>query len=209
MSIKLSRVSGILHSLRNMFPVVILQKLYVSLVCPQLTYGLLAWGSKCDLLVTQQKRCLRSSDGKSRTAHTEPLLKTMNQLKLVDMYNSKLLKFYYKLYRNQLPCYFDSFLPTYGTSHYPLRYDGLHLPHANHKFCEVNAKYQLHKLLRAISHPLYAKERVFLIREEDTAIEVMILNMSPHQFSMFVKMAFVDSYRVDCNLVNCINNCNR
>ena len=76
----------------------------------------------------------------------------MNQLKLVDMYNSKLLKFYYKLYRNQLPCYFDSFLPTYGTSHYPLRYDELHLPHANHKFCEVNAKYQLHKLLRAISH---------------------------------------------------------
>ena len=49
-------------------------------------------------------------------------------------------------------------------------------------------------------------------REEDTAIElieVMILNMAPHQFSMFVKMAFVNSYRVDCNLVNCINNCNR
>ena len=58
-------------------------------------------------------------------------------------------------------------------------------------------------------HYNYAKERVFLIREEDTAIEVMILNMSPHQFSMFVKMAFVDSYRVDCNLVNCINSCNR
>ena len=73
--------------------------------------------------------------------YTEPLLKTVDQLKLVDMYNSKLLKFYYKLYRNQLSCYFDSFLPTYGTSHYPLRYDGLHLPLANHKFCEVNAKY--------------------------------------------------------------------
>ena len=73
------------HRYVSMFPVVILQKLYVSLVCPQLTYGLLAWGSKCDLLVTQQKRCLRSSNGKSRTAHTEPLLKTMNQLKLVDM----------------------------------------------------------------------------------------------------------------------------
>ena len=133
----------------------------------------------------------------------------MNQLKLVDMYNSKLLKFYYKLYRNQLLCYFASFFPTYGTSHYPLRYVGLHLPHANHKFCEVNAKYQLQKLLRTISHPLYAKEKLFPIREEDTAIEVMILNMSPHQFSMFIKMAFVISYRVDCKLVNCINNCNR
>ena len=92
-----------------------------------------------------------------------------------------------QIYRNQLPCYFDSFLPTYGISHYPLRYGGLHLPHANHKFCEINAKYQLHKLLLAISHPLYAKEKVFPIREEDTAIEVMILNMSPHQCSMSVK----------------------
>ena len=209
MSIKLSRISGILHSLRNTIPVVILQKLYVSLVCPQLTYGLLAWGSKCDLLVTQQKRCIRSSNGKSRTAHTEPLLKTMGQLKLVYMYNSKLLKSYYKQYRNQLHCYFNSFLPTYGTSHYPFRYDGLHLPHANHKFCEVKAKYQLHKLLRAISHPLYAKEKVFPIREENTAIGAMILNKSPHQFSMFVKMSFVNSYRVDCNLVNYINSCNR
>ena len=92
------RISEILHSLRNM-----------SLVCPQLTYGLLALGSKCDLLVTQQKRCLKSSNGKSRAAHTEPVLKTINQLKLVDIYNSKLLKFYYKLARNQVPCYFNSF----------------------------------------------------------------------------------------------------
>ena len=79
-----------------------------------MTHGLLAWGSKCDLLVTQQKRCLRSSNGKSRIAHTKPFLITMNQLKLVDMYNSKLLKLYYKLYRNQLPCYFNKFFPTYG-----------------------------------------------------------------------------------------------
>ena len=204
LSVKFSRISRILHSLRNMFPVVILQKLYVSLVCPQLTYGLLARGSKCDLLVTQQKMCLRSSKGKSRTAHTEPLLKTINQLKLVDMYNAKLLKFYYKLCRNQLPCYFYSFFPTYGTSHYPLlRYDGLHLPHANHKFCEVNAKYQLHQLLRAISHPLYAKERVFPIREEDDFKYV-----TPPVLYV-CQNGICDSYRVDCNLVNCINNCNR
>ena len=39
-------------------------------------------------LVTQQNRCLyfKSSNGKSRTAHTEPLLKTVNQLKLVYNY---------------------------------------------------------------------------------------------------------------------------
>ena len=58
--------------------------------------------------------------------------------------------------------------------------------HANHTFCEVNAKYQLHKLLRAISHPLYAKERVFPIREEDTAIAVMIIHNYVTPLILFV-----------------------
>ena len=74
------------------------------------------------------------------------------------MYNSKLLKYYYKLYRKQLHCYYNIFFLTYGTSLYPLRYDGLHLSHANNKFREVNGKYQLPKLLRAISHPMYVHE---------------------------------------------------
>ena len=51
---------------------------------------------------------------------------------------------------------------------------------------------------------------LFFIKEEDTStpIEVMFLNMSLHQFFKFVRMVFVNSYRVDCELVNCINNCN-
>ena len=53
------------------------------------------------------------------------------------------------------------------------------------------------------------KEEGISYQRKRYAIEVMILYMSPHQFSMFVKMAFVNCYRVDCNLVNCINNCNR
>ena len=46
---------------------------------------------------------------KSLIAHTEPLLKIMNQLKLSDLYIINLLKLYYKLYRNRLPTYFECF----------------------------------------------------------------------------------------------------
>ena len=52
-------------------------------------------------------------------------------------------------------------------------------------------------------------DAIKVLHDELLEVKAEILNMSPHQFSMFVKMAFVDSYRVDCNLVNCINNCNR
>ena len=58
-------------------------------------------------------------------------------------------------------------------------------------------------------HTNYANERIFLIRKEDTAIEVIMINMSLHRFSMFVKMTFLNYYQVDPNLVNYINNCNR
>ena len=116
---------------------------------------MLAWGTKCDKIYKQQKRAIRTIYKTTWTAHTMPLFKRMNQLTLTDLYNSNLLKLYYKLYRNKLPIYFECFLPSYGNSRYPLRYDGLHMPPANREFCELNAKYQLHSLLRNITHPQY------------------------------------------------------
>ena len=56
----------------------------------------------------------------SPIAHTEPILKTMNQLKFSDMYTCHLLKLYYKLYRNRLPTYFENFIPEYGESRHML-----------------------------------------------------------------------------------------
>ena len=45
----------------------------------------------------------------------------MNQLKLPDLYTFRLLKLYYKLYRNKLSSYFDNFIPQYGAYHQNLR----------------------------------------------------------------------------------------
>ena len=55
-------------------------------------------------------------------AHTEPIiLKSMNQLKLHDMYTCQLMKLYSKLYRNWLPVCFERFLSGYGKFQHDLR----------------------------------------------------------------------------------------
>ena len=72
----------------------------------------LAWGTQCNKIELLQKKAVRVLFFKSPIAHTEPIFKRMNQLKLTDMYTCNLLKLYYKLYRNKLPDYFDNFLPS-------------------------------------------------------------------------------------------------
>ena len=80
-----------------------------------MNYSLLAWGSNCYIIELLQKKAVLVVNFKPPVAHTEPILKNMNQLNLQDLYTSHLLKLYYKLYRNKLPPYFENFIPHYGT----------------------------------------------------------------------------------------------
>ena len=84
--------------------------IYNSLILPHINYCLLAWSSNCHSVELLQKKAVRVVNFKSPVAHTEPILKNMNQLKLPDLYTFHLLKLYYKLYRNKLPPYFENFI---------------------------------------------------------------------------------------------------
>ena len=79
-----------------------------SLILPHMNYSLLAWGANCHSIELLQKKAVRVINFKSPLAHTEPILKGMDQLKLPDMYTCHLIKLYYKLYRNKLPAYFEN-----------------------------------------------------------------------------------------------------
>ena len=72
--------------------------IYNSLILPHINYCLSAWGSNCHSVELLQKKAVRVVNFKSPVAHTEPILKNMNQLKLPDLYTFHLLKLYYKLY---------------------------------------------------------------------------------------------------------------
>ena len=105
--------------------------IYNSLILPHFNYSLLAWGCKCQNIEILQKREIRIVQS---IAHTEPILKPMNQLKLSDMYTCHLLKLYYKLYSNRLPASFENFIPEYGESSHNLRNRHIHLPDVR---CEI------------------------------------------------------------------------
>ena len=86
---KISRVIGILHKLKHIFPPYILKTLYNALIFPHLNYCLIAWGSNCEKITIKQKKAIRTINLEFPTAHTEPVYKSMNQHKLIDLYKFK------------------------------------------------------------------------------------------------------------------------
>ena len=124
--------------------------IYNSLILPHINYSLLAWGTKCQKIELLQKKAVRVVHSKSPIAHTNPLFKKMNNLRVSDLYTCNLLKMYYKLYRNMLPVYFESFIPEYGDYRHNLRNDQIGLPLIRCEYGEMNVKYQMHLRLREL-----------------------------------------------------------
>ena len=91
---KISRVIGLLHKLKHIFPSYLLRMICNSLILPHMNYSLLAWGANCHSIELLQNKAVRVIDFKSPLAHTEPILKGMDQLKLPDMYTCHLIKNY-------------------------------------------------------------------------------------------------------------------
>ena len=74
---KISRVIGLLHKLKHIFPSYLLRMIYNSLILSHMNYSLLAWGANCYSIELLQKKAVRVINFKSPLAHTEPILKGM------------------------------------------------------------------------------------------------------------------------------------
>ena len=109
-----------------------------------MNYSLLAWGANCHSIELLRKKAVRVINFKSSLAHTEPILKGMDQMKLPDMYTCHLIELYYKLYRNEIPTYFENFIPEYGKSQHDLRHNNICFPAIRCEYEKINAKYQMH-----------------------------------------------------------------
>ena len=87
---KLSRISGILYSIRNNVPEKILLNLYYSLVYPHLIYGILLWGDSADVhlepLILIQKKIVRTITHSDYLAHTAPIFKRTRILCIKNIY---------------------------------------------------------------------------------------------------------------------------
>ena len=103
LSNKISKYSGIPNRLKHYLPLHIMRMLYCSLVNSHLLYRILVWGYECYRLEKILKRIIRIFTVSKYNAHTEPLLKALDLLKLKYMLNLSTLKFYYRYLHDNLP----------------------------------------------------------------------------------------------------------
>ena len=117
-SLKISKAIGILYRLKTIYPQLVLQTLYNTLILPYFNYCILAWGaiiSEGNPLHLLQKKALRLISNSNYIAHTEPIG-----------------------WRPELPrvC-----------ARYEIRSPVFHLPVIKHKFAEHSLRYCLIKQL--------------------------------------------------------------
>ena len=109
---RISQACGALNRLKNILPQHIKLQIYNSLIQPYLRYGILAWGysSHINKVFRLQKRCIRSIVAVKYNAHTDPIFKRLNVLKVEDLRRLNEFCFYYNFVNGRLPEYFDSFI---------------------------------------------------------------------------------------------------
>ena len=88
---KIAKHAGILYRIKQGMPLKTRLTYYNSFVLPYLNYNILHWGNTNDNhlkpLIIIQKRIIRIIADADYLAHTTPLFKKLNLLKLVDLYN--------------------------------------------------------------------------------------------------------------------------
>ena len=105
------KITGTRNRLRYIYPQHILHMLYNTLILPHLNYCLIVWGFEASRILLLQKRAMRTITNSWYRAHTTPIFKSLNILKINYLYWVMVLKFYYKLENKLLPYYFDEFSP--------------------------------------------------------------------------------------------------
>ena len=100
-----------------------------------------------------QKKAIRLITNSKYIAHTNPLFKRLQMLKIVDIFKIRVLKFYYNLYNGLLPAYSNVFLD-FITREPPrvLRNPLIHQPVLRTKYAECNLLFQLIKVINSLKN---------------------------------------------------------
>ena len=119
---KLSKNIGILAKLKYTVPQKVLFLIYSSLVLPYLTYCNLVWAfnsaSKLKSVAVLQKRAVRNIAKVDYCAHTSPLFKKLDLLKVTDICCFQTALFTFKFSQSQLPSKFNDYFSRVTSVHY-------------------------------------------------------------------------------------------
>ena len=187
---KIARTIGMMHNLKKILPLNILRILYISLILPHLNYGILAWGRQTKQLDIIHTKDIRTLTGSNYNAHTEPLFKKMELLKVSDICKLQEIKLYYKLVNKQLPIYFDTFNFQANSNlhdHNTRTRQKLHITRVNHAFATTNLR---HNIIQTVNNtPENVIEKVF--------------THSINGMTTYAKKYLIGNYETTCTITNC------
>ena len=171
---KISKTSGILFRLKHSFPLNVLRSLYLALIYPYLNYCLLAWGSAkmttLQPIIILQKRLVRLLSGSDFNAHSSPLFKSLNLLKVCDLYKLQCQTFMFKtMIANMYPDFQNRILSIQKSHNYNTRNTLLNTP-----YCRTNTSQQM-LLYQAIdkwnSLPTFIKDKTSLFSFKKASVK--------------------------------------
>ena len=103
---KLAKCAGVLNKSKRFLPIHILRTLYFSMVQSRLVHCILTWGFDYYRMEKLQKRFARLISSNEYNAHSEPLFKVLDILKIERLFSQSCLKCAYKFKKSPLPKYF-------------------------------------------------------------------------------------------------------
>lgn len=186
---KIARILGVMNRLKRTLPHRALKLMYDSLVLSLIQFGIINWGFECNRIEKLQKRAIRILTNSAYNAHTEPLFKDLELLKIRDIFHVKCLQFWYKFVNNTLPFYFKSM------------------------FTYVNEVHQIatrqHSRLYMFPTRTYGARKTirhYIPELINNFPETILQKVNTHclnSFSKHIKLFILDSYGSECELENC------
>ena len=186
---KISRTLGIMNRLKRYLPFSALKLMYDSLILSHLQFGITCWGFEWNRIFKLQKRALRIMTNSKYNAHTEPLFKELEMLKVSDIFDVQCMKFWYKFVNKSLPEYFGTMF-TFNNELYQI---------------ETRAQNQLHLFpTRTSSVRNVLRHRIpDLLQEYPRAITQKAKTHSIESFVKLLKAYTIGSYSYECTAINC------
>ena len=120
MNAKLKRANNLLAISRHYLPPNLLKQIYYSQFHSHITYGCQLWGFKPNRISTTfilQKKAIRLISFANKDAHTDPLFKDLEILKLNDVITSNNILFVHKTLNGNSPNHFDNFFSKVQRQH--------------------------------------------------------------------------------------------
>ena len=141
---KVSKMNCVLSKLKRILPPRILKTIYNCLIACHLNYGVLLWGRSSNQLFKLQKRSVRLITASKYNAHTDPLFKSLQILKLEDIVKTQELVFFYKFVNGPLPSYFQTNYISYLNPNRESRNQRrLLFPRFRHEYFRQNLRYSI------------------------------------------------------------------